>query len=297
MTTESDDPTGQPALSQDDDEDLPQAPWVETDDDTDGPSQTYSDAPESLISLWMNRRKRLIFARDEALPPLDVDLAPLLATPIPECEPLTGTEVSSHAKKLHEIRTELVGRPELAALNGVLIAHLRKRRYPDHAPALFRRIWTETGSALMHALPGRWLISSVITFGDHGETEAQRRIGLSMNVFMSLMKLYEYERMSAGLEPGRPLPPRPVGGKRLPLGMPNFALLGVGLDINLLAQLWQEAESEPVAGALACHLLQKLNEDPGNLFRRIGIMRAAREMQKIDASLDASLKDRAPPTV
>ena len=40
-----------------------------------------------------------------------------------------------------------------------------------------------------------------------------------------------------------------------------------GLDINLMAQIWNEARKDPVAGPLACHLLQRLNQDPGNLFR------------------------------
>ena len=96
----------------------------------------------------------------------------------------------------------------------------------------------------MPHLPGRWLISTVITFGDHGETEAQRRIGLRMNVLFFLMKLYEYERFHSGSAPDQSFPLQPTRGKRLPVGMPNFALLGGGLDINLLAQLWREAWAE-----------------------------------------------------
>ena len=33
------------------------------------------------------------------------------------------------------------------------------------------------------------------------------------------------------------------------------------------------ARAEPVAGRIACHLLQLLNDDPRTLFRRIGLMR------------------------
>ena len=36
-------------------------------------------------------------------------------------------------------------------LNALLIAHLRKRDYPDHAPVLFRRIWARRVSS-----PSRW---------------------------------------------------------------------------------------------------------------------------------------------
>ena len=256
--------------------------WPDGEDET-GPMVTYAAAPDSLIQHWMQRRKRMELLPRESLPPLDVDLEPLLAARIPANEPpLTGKQ-SLHGRKLHGMRVELAGKPELAALNAILIAHLRKRRYPAHAPALFRRIWTEAGAALMPELPGRWLISSAITFGDHGETEAQRRIGLAMNVLFSLMKLYEFERIQSGADPAVAYPPRSAKGKRLPLGMPNFALVGGGLDINLLAQIWNEARQEPVAGALACHLLQRLNEDPGNIFRRIALMRTEAEIDRMSS--------------
>lgn len=250
--------------------------------DDDGPLTTYPDAPDSLIELWMARRKRMAFGPGEGLPPLTVDLAPLLKSRIPRNEPVPEGRLSLHRQKLIAIRAELAGKSELAALNAILISHLRKNSYPRSAPQLFRRIWTEVGPALMPQLPGRWLISSIITFGDHGETEAQRRIGLSMNVLFSLMKLYEFERFQSGIAPERVFPQRRVGRRRLPLDMPQFALLAGGLDINLLAQLWSEARQEPVAGALACHLLTQLNEDPRNLFRRIGLMRADAHMDRMD---------------
>lgn len=248
---------------------------------------TYPGAPDSLIELWQRRRRRMAFGPGERLPPLDVDLKALLATPITSPEPAPA-RMSLHGQKLHAIRSELVGKPELAALNAILIAHLRKSGQARHAPALFRRIWTEEGAALLPHLPGRWLISTVITFGDHGETEAQRRIGLAMNVLFSLMKLYEFERFHSGLGPDQPFKLRPTRGRRLPVGMPSFALLGGGLDINLLAQIWNEAKGEPVAGRVACHLLDLLNADPGNLFRRIGLMRDAKA---------SALEEAEPPDV
>jgi hypothetical protein len=262
------------------------APLLDTspDEANDDPVVTYPDAPDSLIELWMARRKRMSFGEGERLPPVTVPLQPLLEARIPADEPAPEGPLSIHGQKLRAIRAELAGKSELAGLNAILIAHLRKRSYPREAPTLFRRIWTETGAALMQELPGRWLISSIITFGDHGETEAQRRIGLSMNVFFSLMKLYEYERFHSGVWPERAFPLRRTGRKRLPLDMPQFALLGGGLDVNLLAQLWDEARQEPVAGALACHLLQRLNEDPRNLFRRIGLMRAAKQLDRMEAA-------------
>lgn len=233
---------------------------------------TYPDAPDGLIATWNIRRRALTFARGEALPPLDVDLVALRSTKVPEGDVLPRP-ASAHAVKWHEIRTELAGFSELAALNGLLIAHLRKRRFPRHAPRLFRRIWQEEADHLLAELPPRWLISSVITFGDHGWNEGQRRVGLAMNVLFSLMKLYEFERLYSGQPPDRAHPVRRTPGTALPLDMPGFSLLSGGLDINLLAQIWDMALDEPMAGRIACHLLQMLNDDPRTLFRRIGLMR------------------------
>lgn len=253
--------------------------------------ETFPEAPDSLVAIWKQRRRRLKLAARDWFPAADLDLAPLLQTPIPpEIPPLEGPQ-TLHAKKLHQMRLELRGRPELAAVNAILIAHLRKQRYPAHTPALFRRIWTECGAALMPQLPGRWLISSAITFGDHGETEAQRRIGLSINVLFSLMKLYEFERFHSGYAADTAFPIRRIRRRRLPLDMPHFNLSTGGLDVNLLAQIWNEARNEPVVGPLACFLLQKLNEDPGNLFRRIGMMRAGKHLAHMDQMLGASEED------
>lgn len=251
---------------------------------------TYDRAPTSLIAAWNGRRRALVFAPDEALPPQDADLAALLAAVVPAGEEL-ALPASTHARKRHEIRLELAGHSELAALNALLIAHLRKKRFPRHAPALFRRIWQEQGEALLSELSPRWLISSAITFGDHGETEEQRRVGLAMNMLFSLMKLYEFERLQSGYPADRAFPPRRRIGAELPLDMPGFSLVSGGLDINLLAQIWEMAQAEPVAGRIACHLLDRLNHDPRSLFRRMVLMRDALDARRAARSTRA----KAPP--
>jgi hypothetical protein len=262
----------------------------------DSPKLTFPDAPDGLIAVWNRRRRPMAFGPGEGLPPLDADLKALMAARIPHDEPPPDGPQTLHGKKLREMRIELAGKPELAALNAILIAHLRKARRPRHAAGLFNRIWQEEGEALAAELPGRWLISSIITFGDHGATEAQRRIGLAMNVFFSLMKLYEFERCHSRVGPETPFSLRRPRGRRLPLGMPVFALVDGGLHINLMAQLWNEARAEPVAGRLACHLLDQLNADPSNLFRRIELMRAAKQRLRapIPAAEQAAPADQAP---
>ncbi|MGC5198933.1 hypothetical protein, partial [Aphanothece microscopica] len=138
------------------------------------------------------------------------------------------------------------------------IAHLRKRSYPAQTPALFRRIWTEQGAALIDQLPPRWLISAAITFGDHGATEAQRLLGRELGMLFSVIKLYEFERQFSGVPPEVPFRLRDRMPAPLPLDMPNFSLLQGGLDVNLLAPLWARATEVEGLGPLACHLLGAL---------------------------------------
>jgi hypothetical protein len=259
----------------------------------DDPDLTYPGAPDSVIASWQSRRGPVVYGRNESLPPLDIDLAALRSETVPREEPDLPSRRSHYLRKLLQLRQELAGKSELAALNADLIVHLRRESFPDHAPALFRRIWREEGPALMAELPNRWLISSIITFADHGETEAQRRIGQSLNILFSLMKLYEFERLFSGTASDQPFTGAPPKGSGLPMGMQRFGMAGGGLDRNLLAPIWQEALQEPVAGPLACHLLDRLNADPRTLFRRIGLMRAARRDEN-DVTEDHLGADRQP---
>jgi hypothetical protein len=273
------------------------------------PSLTYPDAPEGVIDRWNGRRGPVEYGKGEALPPLDIDLQALVHQIVPEGEVPADGPVSHYKRKLWQLRRDLEGKSELAVLNADLIVHLRRARFPDHAPALFRRVWAEQGPALMQELSTRWLISSVITFGEFGETEAQRKIGLSLNVLFSLMKLYEFERLTSGLGPDELFRQKRKKGSRLPLGMLDFGLDGGGLDYNLLAPIWNAALDDQVVGPLACLLLDRLNADPSNLFRRLQRMRdgrraylkrlearAAAEAAKLDAASESTDPDASPDT-
>jgi hypothetical protein len=236
---------------------------------------TYPRAPDSLISHWDKRRGPMRPDKGEGLAALDIDLAGLIATTVAPPPPLPQG-ASRYAEKEHELRTELAGQSELVWLHGFLIAHLRKRRFPDHAPQLFRRLWAEQSPYLIETLSARWLISAVITFGEHGSTPSEQALGREMGMMFSMMKLYEFERLHSGKAPDDAFGLRRVNAE-LPLGMTPFSLASGGLDINLLAPVWQRAMDEPVMGPLACQLLQRLNEDPGGLFRRITSMRAKKQ--------------------
>ncbi|MGO4907089.1 hypothetical protein ACEN2J_02020 [Pseudorhodobacter sp. W20_MBD10_FR17] len=246
---------------------------------------TYPNAPDSLIAHWDKRRGPMRPEPGEELPALDVDLGALIAQVLPSAPPPLAKGASRHAEKEHDLCAELGGQSALLLLHGLLIAHMRKRRFPDHAPQLFRRIWVEQTPYLLEHLSTRWLISAVITFGEHGATASEQALGREMGMMFSMMKLYEFERLHSGKAPDEAFGLRRANAE-LPLGMTPFSLATGGLDINLLAPVWQRAMDEPVMGPLACRLLEQLNQDPGGLFRRIGAMRAKKQARIANRKAD-----------
>lgn len=236
--------------------------------------ETYPDGMRELIAARRRRRAALVYHPGESLPPLDADLDALTRRLVPDEEPAPlPAGHSSFARKRHELLPEFRGQPELCLLNALLISNLRKFTWPGHAPALFLRLWREKADFLTLRLSSRWLISSVITFADHGPTEADRRVGQSMNVLFSLMKLYEYERQYSGTPSDEAfrIPGRAKGP--LPMQMLGFQIVGGDLEANLLLDIVEQALDAPNAGALASALVDRLNRDPRTIFRRFALMR------------------------
>ena len=235
------------------------------------PWETYAGAPEDLIRRWEKRRAPLGLGEGEHLPDPACDLdviarETVIAPPLEE-------GASDHARKLHELAPEFVGQSALLLLHAILVAHLRKRSWPDAAPILFRRLWSEQAAFLLGALSTRWLISAVVTFGTHGATEAERSLGRTGDVLLSTMKLYENERRFGGLAPAEPHGLGRKAAADLPMGMTPFSLATGGLDVNLLAPIWAAAREVPVAGPPMLALLRRLNADPGTVFARLKHMR------------------------
>ncbi len=175
--------------------------------DAGGRSHTYPGGIRAVLSQMDARRDGLSFAPGEALPPLDVDFVPMLSARVtdPAEDPAENRDLrSSHQCKRFALQQKFTGAPEICFLNGLLISHLHKRDFPAHTPALFLRLWAEHGDFLCRNLDARWLVPSVTTFGDHGETPAQRSVGLALSVLFGTMKLYETERLYSGLSPDRP---------------------------------------------------------------------------------------------
>ncbi|WP_342075296.1 hypothetical protein [Yoonia sp. SS1-5] len=237
--------------------------------------ETFPDGIRSLLPQYQKRRSLLTHDPGQELAPLDVDFDQLATIPLPKQENPRPEGLSRVAKKRHMLLGELQGGTELALLHGLLVAHLRKHTFPDHAPALFRRLWREKETWLLDNLPTRWLISAVITFAEHGESEADRKLAQSLNILFSLMKIYEAERCFSGLSPQQPFRIKDRNKSPLPMGMRDFSVLKGDLEAHLLAPLWRDSNAAPAIGPLTRHLLTLLNTDDRTIFRRFAKMRQA----------------------
>jgi len=185
---------------------------------------TFPGGIRTLLPQYQKRRSLLTHHAGEELAPLDVDFAPLAKTALPPQENPRPEGLSRVAKKRHMLLGELYGQTELALLHGLLVSHLRKHTYPDHAPALFRRLWAEQEEWLIDNLPTRWLISAVITFAEHGATESDRKLAQSLNILFSLMKIYEAERCFSGAPPQEHVPCS--GPEQIPAPLGNEGFFG-----------------------------------------------------------------------
>lgn len=238
---------------------------------------TFPGGLPDMLDILENRRSPFGFGSG-TLPNLDVDLVamthalvPNSATALPEDDFVTSWD-----RKRARIASEFVGKSELAFLNAQLISNLRKRSFPSHTPALFRRVWHEHSDHLLSVLDLRWLVSSVQTFADHGENATQREVGQALRMLFGMMKLYEFERLFSGLAPDTPFEFRGKSEAPMPFEMRSFSLEKGGLAVSLIAPVWTKALNDPTIAPLVDHLMGALNSDPGGVFRRLKRMRDIR---------------------
>ncbi|SEQ40269.1 glycosyltransferase family 2 protein [Thalassovita taeanensis] len=238
---------------------------------------TYPGGLDAVLTQMEGRRDPFVYGPDEALPPLDTDLEALTKILVDPSAPETGGSGTTYARKYRDLAKEFADAPALLMLHGLLIANLRRRDQPAHTPALFQRLWAEKADFLLAHLDARWLVSAMTTFGDHGATEVQRSLGQSLSVLFGMMKLYETERLFSGAPPDQAFAWKRRSAKTLALEMDAYAIVGGGLDVNMLGRLWQDAAQDPVIAPLTRHLLNLLINDDKTVFRRLRTMRTRRE--------------------
>ncbi|WP_293447923.1 hypothetical protein [Planktotalea sp.] len=104
---------------------------------------TYEGGFDAVVKRMQARQDPLSFAKGEALPARDIDLAPLKSKRVQAIDAKDvprAKSISGHMRKSMELNEEFIGHPELCKLHGLLIAHLRKSDQPAHTMDLFTRL-------------------------------------------------------------------------------------------------------------------------------------------------------------
>ncbi|MGB0901967.1 hypothetical protein [Halocynthiibacter sp.] len=246
---------------------------------TETDNTTWEAGIIGLQNEW--RVREAPFTRDSLiLPNTDIDLKKLAQHPCPA--PASNFEHLGRKhfpSRMYDVHQEIYQANEMQSALCLLTAQLVpvfRRRDPDPAFLdLWNRIWNEQAKHLIERLPPRWLISAIQTFGDYGETEPERILGCEAVQFFGMMKIYEGERKYSGLPSWKIFS---FGNKNygpMPLRMEPFSLEDGDLDRYLVVRLGQQAQScndKPVSW-LVMHLLNELNTDANNIFRRLSKIR------------------------
>ncbi|MGB0843297.1 MAG: hypothetical protein ACPGVN_00970 [Alphaproteobacteria bacterium] len=214
----------------------------------------------------------------DILPDIDVDLQPLLYSILPD----DLTEVSVPRANIENqsriLNYHFRGKSEIAKLNALCISYLR--RDTEHTPKarfLFHRIWREHGAVLINECSTRWLISTLQTFLDHGENEAQRMIGASGYIFANMMKIYEGERAIEGLpQDGTYKHDSPQTPNKF-RGLDRFNVGGTDLLLNTNAISLGLAMQDDVAGLIMIELHLRAKAS-GSVFTRMDATRKERDI-------------------
>ena len=226
------------------------------------------------------RKKPFGGATDVFAQPFDLEA---LKTAVTRATPAPQNAPNFHiALKIADLSAELQGEPQLVYLHALMIAMLRHDDPPPQAAQTFHRIWREQGEFLLENLDYRWIISALITFGDHGETENQRLVGACMGVFANMVKLYESERLFSAYGPMVPFASRKRQAKSIFLDQSPLAIFNGGdMDRNIAHHLWTLADgADPVMRPLALAFMDGFNGDQRSVFRRMRVMREVAEKQQ-----------------
>ena len=129
------------------------------------------------------------------LPPSDFSIPEQLARIVARPEGPRPEERRSFHRQKEILEHAFADRPELLVTLGLAISYLRRfTPHEAHARTIFFRIVDEALDEVMPLLNTRWLISVLLTFADHGRTEAERANGLIGYILGATVIGYESER-------------------------------------------------------------------------------------------------------
>ncbi len=206
----------------------------------------------------------------DLLPAASVDLTGLRTSIVAD----PGVETKGMSRR--DMRDQLVilqaalkGKSELALTNALAISYLRRGTpHTAKARALFLRIWREEGKHLLTELSTRWLLSTLQTFADHGETESQRAAGIAGFIYGGVMRMYEHERAMLGLSPDQTADSITPSARPGLTNTGGFRLGHTDALINLNALVYEYALCDEVAGPVLEELLVRVR-DSKTVFHRM----------------------------
>lgn len=248
-------------------------------------SADTSLAQIALPSLTKRAENRVKFQKvEDILPPRNVDLSCYIFDILPLDVPPPTVSRRDMSDQSTILDYHLRGKSHLAKLNALTISYLRRdTSYTEKARYLFHRIWREYGFILINELSTRWLISTLQTFLDHGENEAQRLIGASGYFYANLMKIYEGERSIEGLDQAaiykesNPQTPNKFNG------LDRYRVGGTDLLLNTNSRALDLAFHDDVAGLVLVELLLRVKAS-ANVFTRMDATRKEMGISEEDFS-------------
>lgn len=206
---------------------------------------------------------------EDILPELDIDLRKLAFEFLPRDVNLPDISRTHMRDQSKILDYHLRGKSHLAKLNALTISYLRRdTTVTEKARFLFNRIWAEEGVTLVNELSTRWLISTLQTFLEHGENEAQRVIGASGYFYANMMKIYEGERAIEGREQDLIYTNViPSTNNKFP-GLDRYSIGGTDLLLNTNALALDLSMRDDVAGLVLQEFLLRVQHSK-NVFTRM----------------------------
>lgn len=177
------------------------------------------------------------------------------------------------------LRFRMRGLPEPCFILALLISYLRRDTlHTKKSWELFFRMWQLEYLNLLAFLPTRWLISSLQSFLDHGESSDQRLVGGSGYFFANTMKAYEAERAFVGLDAGAVYPNTSPSGKNGGVGLDRFDLGRSDLMVNTLSMLYELSLRDEPSGRVVRELLMRVKSGH-TVFSRMDRSRIHHEIE------------------
>ncbi len=227
-----------------------------------------STLPEALEERWRNTFGNFSIVED-CLPEVSPELlrSLTLVTVAAPTEPDRKLRRQNITDQRILLQKRFAGRSELLMLHALCISYLRRTtQLEEKASRIFHMMWEFEKDFLIENLTGRWIISALQTFHNHGQTEGDRMAGAAGFLYGNLIKIYETERNTMREKPLEKLSPSTFRNKTVP---ELFGFVpGDDVLININAFVYGIAKQGGLASAPLMRLLEIIYQSK-SIFSRV----------------------------